>query len=38
MVVAIRQDSKIGNIRAEIGMSWKAENGQTTIDYNGEQK
>ncbi len=38
MVVAIRQDSKIGNVRAEIGMSLKAENGQTTIDYSGEAK
>jgi len=38
MVVAIRQNSKIGNVRAEIGLSLKAENGQTTIDYDGEAK
>ena len=38
MTVVIQQDSKIGNVRAEIGMKLIPDANQTTIDYTGEAK
>ena len=38
MTVAIQQDSKIGNVRAEIGMKLVQENDNTVINYTGEAK
>ncbi len=38
MTVAIKQDSKIGNVNAEIEMTLVKENDKTVINYKGEAK